>query len=123
MKVIIAGSRTITDYDVVEAAIKESGFEITEVVSGGARGPDQIGEQYAARNSICLKQFIPNWKKLGRSAGYIRNEKMAEYGEALIAVWDGESKGTKHMIDSANKKGIKVFIKVVDRCGHKPHMG
>jgi len=123
MKVIIAGSRGIADYDVVEKAIKESGFEITEIVSGGARGPDQIGEQYATRNSITLKQFIPDWRQFGRQAGYLRNEKMANYGEALIAVWDGESKGTKHMIDLATKKGLKVFVKVVDKCGRKPHLG
>lgn len=110
MKVIIAGSRSITNAATVANAIKESGFPVSEVVSGGARGVDKIGEFYAAIDKIPIKQFIPDWDGLGKVAGFIRNQAMADYADALIAVWDGKSRGTKDMIDRATKKGLKVFV-------------
>lgn len=109
MKTIIAGSRGIEDYGAVRSAIEASGFEITEVVSGGARGVDKIGERFARVNFIAIKQFIPDWKA-GRQAGILRNVQMAEYADALIAIWDGNSTGTKHMIDIATRKGLKVYV-------------
>lgn len=110
VKVIIAGSRGVTDYDEVCRAIKESEFEITEVVSGGAIGVDKFGEKYAVRNDIPIKVFLADWEKKKAAAGIIRNAEMAKYAEALIAVWDGASPGTKNMIETAKKKGLKVFV-------------
>jgi hypothetical protein len=115
MKTIIAGSRTITDYKIVEKAIKKSGFKITEIVSGAARGIDRLGEKYGYENKIPVIQFPAKWNELGRSAGYIRNAEMAEYADALIAIWDRKSKGTKHMIDLARSKKLKVFVHIVKR--------
>jgi len=114
MKVIVAGSRKIRDYDIVEKAIKESGFEITEVVSGCAGGVDESGEQYAARHGLKLKLFEPEWANHGKSAGMVRNERMARYADALVAIWDGKSVGTKNMIERAKKKGIQVKVVVVE---------
>lgn len=110
MKVIIAGSRTITDYAIVVAAIKASGFEITEVVSGGAWGVDSLGEKWAYENGINKRVFMANWKTDGKRAGPIRNQRMSEYANALIAVWDGLSPGTRDMIARAEKLGLKVYI-------------
>lgn len=114
MKTIIAGSRNINDLRLLEKTIEESGFKITEVVCGGARGVDNLGRKWAGNgNRIPVKLFIPNWDLFGKSAGYKRNVEMADYGEALIALWDGKSKGTKHMIDIAKRKGLKIFFKIV----------
>jgi hypothetical protein len=110
MKVIIAGSRGIKDEQAIFSAIKASEFEITEVVSGGADGVDRFGEKYANRYDIPLKVFPADWKKKKASAGIIRNAEMANYAEALIAVWDGTSRGTKNMIEVAQRKGLKVFV-------------
>ena len=112
MKVIIAGSRTITKLSDVIWAVVHSGFygKITEVVSGKAKGVDNLGETWAYYNDIPVKSFPADWNEHGRSAGYKRNAQMAAYADALIAIWDGESKGTKHMIDIAKKKGLKVFV-------------
>lgn len=113
MKTIIAGSRNIQDLRFVEQAIEESGFNITQVVCGCARGVDDLGRKWAGNgNRIPVKLFMAKWNKLGKSAGYIRNKQMAEYADALIAIWDGESKGTKHMIDLAKERGLKVFVKI-----------
>ena len=114
MRVIIAGSRFITDYDLVVKAVKESEFEITEVVCGAANGVDSLGERYAKENCIKLSYFYADWRGLGKRAGYARNEQMSKYGEALIAVWDGESKGTKHMITLAKKKKLLVYVKNIN---------
>lgn len=110
MKVIIAGSREITDMEVLYDAINDSGFYLSEIVSGGARGVDTLAIQTADDKKIPLKVFPAKWDIFGKSAGYKRNVEMAEYADALIAVWDGVSKGTKHMIDIANNKGLEVFV-------------
>jgi hypothetical protein len=130
MRVIIAGSRNITSIDIIRNTVKESGFEaeITEVVSGVAKGVDKLGERWAAENNIPVKQFPAEWKNLdlpivvvkqGRygkynaAAGAVRNEQMAEYADALIAIWDGKSSGTHNMIENANKHKLKVHVKII----------
>lgn len=110
MKVIIAGSRDITDYNLVKLAIIKSQFVIDEIVSGGAKGVDALGEKFAYENWISLKVFPANWDKYGKSAGYIRNEQMAKYADALVAIWDGKSPGTKHMIELAKKHNLKIYL-------------
>lgn len=113
MKVIVAGSRDGVTYAHVEQAIKESGFPITEIVSGTARGADQFGEIWAALRSIKVKRFPADWNKFGKAAGYRRNADMAQYGEALVAVHAKGSKGTQHMIDLATKAGLKIHVMVL----------
>lgn len=113
MKTIIAGSRYIADDNLVSSAIIESGFEITEVVSGGAQGVDASGETLAKLHGIPLKIFRADWERNGRAAGPIRNRQMAQYADALIAVWDGKSHGTDNMINEMKKLGKPVFVKIV----------
>lgn len=110
MKVIIAGTRTITNANLIEKAISESGFVITEIVSGGAAGVDRLGEMYADYHNIPIKAFRADWKKFGRTAEPRRNKQMAEYADALIAIWDGESRGTRNMIGEATFLGIKIYV-------------
>lgn len=123
LKVIIAGSRSIArlssrrwDYEkltsILDNAIADSGFEITEVISGGAGGPDRAGEQWAARNGVPVTIIKPNWK-LGRGAGLIANRQLAEAGDALIALHDGESTGTQDMIDHMKAAGLPVHVVVI----------
>lgn len=113
MKTIIAGSRTINDYALVEEAITESGFEITQVVSGMARGVDKLGELWAHYNNIGIHYCPPDWKKFGKSAGYIRNTEMAEIADALIVIIERESRGSTHMLKIATKKGLQIFCQRV----------
>ena len=112
MKVIIAGSRDVVSYAAVTAAVELSGFEITEVVSGGARGADRLGEAYAKNNGIALKVMPADWDKFGKGAGYRRNEDMARYAEGLIALWDGKSRGTMHMIEIAKRIKLAVYVHI-----------
>jgi len=112
MRVIIAGSRDIIKYDDVYEAILESRWkdDITEVISGGAKGVDKLGEKFAHDNNIKLSIFYANWSKFKKMAGYIRNQEMAQNADALIAVWDMKSKGTAHMIEAAQAIDIPTFI-------------
>ena len=119
MKTILAGSRGIHDYAIMLKAIQASGFEISEVVCGTARGPDQHGARWAEENGISITCFKPDWKKYGRGAGLHRNKAMAEYADALIALWEGQSSGTKNMIDLATARGMKVFVFRVDARDHE----
>ncbi len=110
MKTVIAGSRTITDYNELLKAIKKISWKITKVVSGGARGVDKLGERYAKENNIPLQIYSPNWNEYGKRAGIIRNLKMVEENEALLAVWNGYSSGTRHTIGFAQNMGLLNYV-------------
>ena len=116
MRVIIAGSRTVTDMAELEKAITASGFQITSIVCGGAIGADKLGEKYAYVNDIPITYFLPDWDTHGKKAGPIRNSEMANYvgseGAAII-LWDGISKGSQDMINKASAKGLKVYVHLV----------
>ena len=111
MKVIIAGSRDITDIGYVIKAVGDACFGISEVVCGCARGVDKLGAKYAESLAIPVKEFKADWKGNGKSAGILRNCEMADYADALIAIWDGQSNGTAHMIKTAIDKRLKVFVR------------
>lgn len=113
MRVIIAGSRDITDYNLLVSIIKESNLTITQIICGGATGVDALGEKYAKENNIELKYYRANWTNHGKATGPIRNRQMAENADALIAIWDGASRGTMNMISEANKKDLLSIIKIL----------
>jgi hypothetical protein len=113
VRVIIAGSRTITDMSEVLIAIHDSGFAITEVVCGGATGVDNCGRFWAASHNIPVKMFPAQWDKHGPAAGPIRNRTMAENADALILVWDGRSRGSRNMLSYARSSGLKIHERVV----------
>jgi hypothetical protein len=110
VKTIIAGSRQVTNYQSLLNALKDYKLPITEILSGHAKGADMLGERYAREHDILLTVHPADWDEYGKKAGYLRNVEMANNADALIALWDGTSKGTKHMIDIAKKKNLKVFI-------------
>lgn len=117
MKTIVAGSRSFSESPkiLVYAWVQEILYKnkITEIVSGTARGIDRYGEEWAIEAGISIRRFKPDWDKQGKKAGYLRNAQMGEYADQLIAFYDGESKGTQHMIDLMNKlnKPVQVFTK------------
>lgn len=113
MKVIVAGSRTIDSYDDVATAISESGFDIDEIVSGSANGVDKAGEAFAFKYWKRIKRFPADWKAHGKAAGPIRNRQMAEYADAAVVVWDGQSRGSKNMIAEMQRLGKPVYEHIV----------
>jgi len=125
MKCIIAGSRTITDYRLVVRAFILSSWalQVTEIVSGHAArsnvngvwvdNVDRLGERLAVEFRYGLKVFPADWAKFGIAAGVKRNTEMAAYAHALVAVWDGKSTGTYHMIQTATAKQLKVYVSEV----------
>ena len=110
MKTIIAGSRSIRDMGHLVAAILVCPWDITTVISGTATGVDTLGEEWARENGIPVERFPADWNKYGKSAGVIRNRQMAERADALVALWDGNSRGTGHMIQAAHKAGLEVMV-------------
>ena len=115
MRVIIAGGRDIWDADAVCQAIDDSGFKITEIVCGGAPGVDTMGWRYGVWNDILVAHFPADWDTFGKAAGPIRNAEMAQYAEALIAVWDGHSKGTEDMIKQAVTNDLHIHIVILPK--------
>lgn len=116
MKIIISGTRTFNDYDTFKkvirlALIKQNAVkEELEIVTGGCRGVDLLGERWAKENNIPIKRFDAEWKKYGRQAGPIRNRAMAKYGDFLVAVWDGDSPGTLNMILNMKSFGKTGYV-------------
>lgn len=114
MKVIIAGSRTFKDYNLLYKTLEEDNLVIDEIVCGGANGADNLGALYAKMKNYPIKYFIPNWDKYGKAAGMVRSHQMGDYADFLYAFWDGKSKGTKDMINymqKINKHGRVVLFK------------
>ena len=111
MKLIIAGSRTVprSAYPLIDKSIRKPG-SITEIVCGDARGADRLGEEWANSRGIPVAHFPAYWNRYGRVAGRMRNEQMAIYADCLLAIWDGESPGTRHMISEMRRlnKPVKV---------------
>lgn len=116
MKVIIAGPRDLeVPISILDIMITQSGFNITEVVSGGAFGMDHCGEEWAIENNISISQFLPDWNKYGKSAGPRRNKEMADYADALLIVkTNKDTSGTKNMILTMQKNNKPIHIEIVD---------
>ena len=112
MKVIIAGSRTIIDYSCIAMAVEMSEWceQITEIVSGCADGVDQLGIMFAENFGITIAEFHPDWKTYGKQAGFKRNEEMAVYGDALIAIQENSSRGTSHMVQTMRNLNKPVYL-------------
>ena len=111
-KVIIAGGRDFDDYELLRDKCRKllTNKERIVIVSGTANGADKFGEVFAINHLYDVERYPADWDLHGKSAGYIRNSQMADVADALVAFWDSKSRGTKHMIDLARKKGLLVRI-------------
>lgn len=111
MRVIVAGSRDIIcTTEILNWIIEEYRFKPSVILSGGARGADRIGELWAEQNGVPIERYSPDWNQYGKRAGMIRNDYMAQRADSLIALWDGQSPGTKNMIERAKKRGLKYHV-------------
>jgi hypothetical protein len=109
MKTIIAGGRELTDESLVEETITDRvPWDISEVVEGGQRGIDRIARKWANENNIPVETFEADWDQYGSAAGPIRNEEMAEYADALVAIRDGPSSGTQNMVKLAERYDLRI---------------
>jgi hypothetical protein len=110
MRTIIAGSRTGVGWAQVTAAMNNCGWMPTVVISGRAPGADSWGEAWALWHGVPVEPYPARWVTRGRSAGAQRNRLMARVADALVAVWDGASPGTRDMIQVATSRGLRVFV-------------
>jgi len=113
MRTIIAGGRGFSDYTRLQVEMQSFSSAISStitVISGGAEGADKLGERWAIEEELNFKRFPADWSAHGKAAGPIRNKEMAEYSDALVAFWDGESAGTRNMISTAIKMGLLVKV-------------
>lgn len=122
MKLIIAGSRDMKSFGCLGLSIVSAmrqGLlvdDVSEVVSGCATGVDTFGEEWAIQRNIPIKRFRADWKNLGKAAGPIRNQQMAEYADAaLIVMWEGGTKGSMNMVENMKKLNKPVYINYIQK--------
>lgn len=112
MRVIIAGGREFSDYDLLKSSCDQlfKGERIECILSGKALGADSLGEKYAKENSIRLEPYPANWSRYGKSAGPRRNAEMTRNADWLVAFWDRKSPGTQSMISLAEFAKLRINI-------------
>src|SRR5215472_17801457 len=110
MKLIIAGSRTFTNYQLLCQTLAPERHRITQVLTGDARGADRLGYRWAWKHAITHQLFRADWERFGKSAGVRRNHQMAQAGDVLLAFWDGQSAGTHHMISCMQQLSKPVVV-------------
>jgi hypothetical protein len=110
MKLIIAGSHTFTDYQLLCQTLAPERHRITEVLHGGTRGADQLGFRWALKHHIRSRCFAADWARFGKSAGVRRNHHMAQAGDVLVAFHGNNSPGTAHMIACMQALGKPVVV-------------
>ena len=111
MKLIIAGTRTLRIApDLIIKELRDAGWAPTVVISGCAKGPDSDGEFWAWHLGIPIERHPADWKKHGRKAGPIRNRQMAELCDAALVFWDGQSRGTRNLLDELKRLGKPVRV-------------
>jgi hypothetical protein len=110
MKLIIAGSHTFTDYQRLCQVFAPERYRITQVITGGARGADQLGYRWAWKHAVRHQLFRADWERFGKSAGVRRNFQMAQAGDVLLAFWDEQSPGTRHLITCMQELGKPVVV-------------
>lgn len=117
MKLVVSGSRSIKQPFVVVKALYDytEGKRIDLIVCGGAKGVDRFAMYWAIINHIPFKVFYPNYGMYGKIAPLVRNEKMASYGHELLAIWDGKSRGTIHMVQCMQR--VDKPVTLIDMCG------
>lgn len=116
MITIIAGSRGITWPGFLGLAIHSCPWQISQVYGGEARGPDQLGKQWAKLSNVPYLPYPADWwSNAGKGAGIVRNERMGKDAQALVALWDGESSGTCHMIEFMRSLSKPVHVVSVPR--------
>ena len=110
MKVAVIGSRGIK-LDNLGDYLPD---DLTEIVSGGAKGVDTTAREYATEHGIKLTEFLPEYSRYKRGAPLKRNIQIAEYADKVLAFWDGKSRGTKYVIDYCTEHNIPIEIMIVD---------
>lgn len=110
--IVVAGTRTFDDYELLSAWIDamRGFYQDVKLVSGGSKGADALAERYASDNNIETDVFNADWNKHGKAAGPKRNKQMAEVADVLLAFWDGKSRGTANMIDEAKQRGVQTHV-------------
>ena len=106
MRVAVIGSRRLSVKDLGKYLPENT----TEIISGGAKGVDTSEREYALAHGIKLTEFLPDYEKYGRSAPLKRNIKIIEGADLVLAFWDGQSRGTKFVIDNCRKRGVTVSV-------------
>lgn len=117
MKLLVAGSRNFRDRALFEKSMAE--IDCTEIVSGGAMGPDSWAIFYANKAKVPVKIFYAQWEIFGRAAGFMRNTEMATYADQAVVFWDGVSRGSKHMIEEMKRLNKPVSVVMAGQSFHK----
>ena len=115
-KLMISGSRSIRNLRIIFDELEKLYTEHPNLIliSGGAKGVDSIAEEWGRFRKIQIEQHKPDWATYGKGAGIVRNKEMVLAADYILIFWDGESKGTKSVIDFCEKQGKKYLLKILE---------
>lgn len=121
MKIAVVGSRSLDNYQLVKSILEQ--YTFSQIVSGGAKGIDTLAEQYSDELGLIKPLVIlPDWKQYNRGAGAVRNRKIVDTADFVVAIWDGKSKGTKISINHAKKINKPVFVWLINDDSQEPKL-
>jgi predicted Rossmann fold nucleotide-binding protein DprA/Smf involved in DNA uptake len=121
MKIAVVGSRSIDNYSILKSILDQ--YTFTQIISGGAKGIDTLAERYSEELGLMKPLVIlPDWKRYNRGAGAVRNREIVDTADFVVAIWDGDSKGTKISINYAKKINKPIFIWLVNDDSQKPKL-
>lgn len=114
-KLMISGSRSIKNLKMIFDELEKIYAAHPDIIliSGGAKGVDSIAEEWGRFRKLPIEQHKPDWAKYGKGAGIVRNKEMVLAADFVLIFWDGESKGTKSVIDFCEKQGKKYLLKKI----------
>jgi predicted Rossmann fold nucleotide-binding protein DprA/Smf involved in DNA uptake len=113
MKIAVVGSRSLNNYQLVKSILEQ--YTFTQIISGGAKGIDTLAERYSDELGLMKPLVIlPDWKRYNRGAGAVRNREIVDTADFVVAIWDGESKGTKISINYAKKINKPIFVWLIN---------
>ena len=116
MKIIIAGSRSLHDYQLLCQTLAPERHRITQVLTGGARGAELLGYRWAWKHAVKHQRFRANWERFGKAAGVRRNHQLAQAGDVLVVFGNTTSPGTAHLIQCMQQLGKPVVVIGCDEC-------
>ncbi len=112
IKLAIVGGRDFNDYGRLRKVFESLKLDVSELVSGGAKGTDTLAEILSQDKKIPITIFPADWERNGKKAGMLRNKQIVDYCDEVLAFWDEQSRGTANTISLTTQSKKKLYLEI-----------